>query len=105
MNVRRLVPSVIVALSVGLALTDASALAAAPETPEVSVESIRATTVTLHGVLNPLASGPLKKGPTSSSTGRRAKTNAKARAKWPFRSRRGWLWASRRNRSLKASKG
>jgi hypothetical protein len=62
MNARRLILAVLaVALGV-LASTSAVALAAAPETPEVGVESITATTVTLHGVLNPKASGPVEEG-------------------------------------------
>jgi hypothetical protein len=56
MNARRLgsmVLGALCALTVGLALTSAPALAAAPETPEVTVESVTAFAATFHGVLNP----------------------------------------------------
>lgn len=64
MNARGFTLAGLVSLCVvgALALGVAPAVAAAPETPEVSVESIRATAVTLHGVLNPLASGPVEEG-------------------------------------------
>ncbi len=59
---RRLILSVFAAALGGLAFASAPALAAAPETPEVGVELVRAGTVRLHGVLNPLASGPVEEG-------------------------------------------
>jgi hypothetical protein len=42
------------ALTGALLLSSAPALAAAPEAPELTVESITATTATFHGVLNPI---------------------------------------------------
>ncbi len=42
------------ALVIGLLFASAPALAAAPETPEVTVESVTATTASFHGVLNPV---------------------------------------------------
>ncbi len=45
---------VLCALVVGSLLAAAPALAAAPETPEVMVESVTATSATFHGVVNPI---------------------------------------------------
>ncbi len=49
-----MVLGVLCALVVGFLLASAPALAAAPETPEVMVESVTATTATFHGVVNPV---------------------------------------------------
>jgi hypothetical protein len=46
----------------GLLLAAAPALAAAPETPEVKVESVTAYAATFHGVLNPAAPAPSEGG-------------------------------------------
>jgi hypothetical protein len=46
----------------GLLVASAPALAAAPETPEVSVESVTAFTASFHGVLNPAAPAPSEGG-------------------------------------------
>ncbi len=57
MNARGLVSMVfgaLCALVAGLLLTSAPALAAAPEAPEVTVESVTAFAATFHGVLNPV---------------------------------------------------
>ncbi len=60
MNARRLMLAVVlvIATCAMLILTSAVAFAAAPEAPEVTVESpVAATTATLHGVLNPGKAG------------------------------------------------
>jgi hypothetical protein len=62
MNARRLILAVLAVAFGVLASTSTVAFAAAPETPEVTVESITAAAVTLHGVLNPKAIGPVEEG-------------------------------------------
>src|SRR5580700_2907162 len=49
-----MVLGVLCVLVVGSLLASAPALAAAPETPEVMVESVTATSATFHGVLSPI---------------------------------------------------
>jgi hypothetical protein len=52
----------VAALVGGLALSVGSAFAAAPETPELQVENIRASEATFQGTLNPHASGEVEGG-------------------------------------------
>jgi hypothetical protein len=57
-----LVLSVLATALGGLAFTAAPALAAAPETPELTVEAVTATEARLHGVLSPKARRPVGDG-------------------------------------------
>jgi len=78
MSVRGLtlrVATALCALAGALLLSSAPALAAAPEAPELTVESITATTVTFHGVLNPVeAAEPNNLGGTYKFLYRASKT-------------------------------